>query len=319
MKKFVLLASLLIVGLSAVAQSNLERGKTSYNNAREWSWNREHNYKEALKYLQAAAKEGYGEACYLLGNMYRQGLGVDQNHTIAFRMYNRALEFGYSEGELELGECCYFGQGCAKNYEKAFSFFLSSAKKGNREAKKWVGYCYDMGHGVEADQATAYSWLSFLENDYSADEGYEMGILGRYRENHGDYKTAATYYLHSGIVSFMVHGAYLMDKHSIRTVHFKGHGTYVKAGVLWKAMERGCKDPEVYYYYALWRDDQGNGMAWGPTRLNALTYAAESGFGPAQKLLGDWYKEGTDVSVNLLKAREWYAKAKANGEEVPEL
>lgn len=52
--------------------------------------------------------------------------------------------------------------------------------------------------------------------------------------------------------------------------------------------------------------------------FDSLCRSAEMGYGPAQKLLGDWYKEGKGTPVNLVKSREWYAKAKANGEEVPE-
>ena len=77
MKKTILCLLCLLWGMAAGAQENLVRGKRYYENR---------NYAAALPLLQDAAKEGYGEACYLLGRMYDFGLGVEQNYPIALRM-----------------------------------------------------------------------------------------------------------------------------------------------------------------------------------------------------------------------------------------
>lgn len=72
-------------GTAAGAQEYLVRGKRYYENR---------NYAAALPQLQDAAKEGYGEACYLLGRMYDFGLGVEQNYPIALCKFQRGLEYG---------------------------------------------------------------------------------------------------------------------------------------------------------------------------------------------------------------------------------
>ena len=77
MKRFWSLIAAVVITSSSFAQDNMSVGKSYYEKAQNaWSdYEREHYYSSALPLLQAAAKDGFGEACYLLGNMYRYGFG----------------------------------------------------------------------------------------------------------------------------------------------------------------------------------------------------------------------------------------------------
>ena len=109
MKKILLSVVLCMAAyFTAQAQSQLEQGKRLYQEAWNYcyniipqQWQTDHAsklYRQALPYLQAAAKEGYGEACYLLGNMYSKELGVKKDYAIAKRMYELSIEYGHDRG-----------------------------------------------------------------------------------------------------------------------------------------------------------------------------------------------------------------------------
>lgn len=315
----------LLFAAGARAQGNLERGKQYYEQAR---WN-SNNYKNAAPYLQAAAKEGYGEACFLLGNMYRAGNGVEKNPAIAMRMFQRSLDFGYALGEAELGEMYHFGEGCKVDKQKSIELFRRSAAKHIENGILMLGQCYYYGDGVDRNYDEAFRLLRSITNEkylYSNDgmNSIAVAILARcYRYGLGvqaDTKKALAYY-GKGNPKTLLEGALFMDE--------LGESAYRKAECINRAIWMwNSRDPEIYYYSALWTHDKYEADDRHLTGrfddsdkkevFARMQYAAEQGFAPAQKILGDWLAEGVFTSVNLMKAREWYAKAQANGIEIEE-
>lgn len=89
------------------------------------------------------------------------------------------------------------------------------------------------------------------------------------------------------------------------------YNTYIPAlyrGNLWSAVYKGYHNPFAYYYLSQtrkWNSDDDY--------IDYLSRAAEGGIAKAQKILSDYYKEGKYVPVNLIKSKEWNAKAEANG------
>ena len=71
MKRIAIIILSILMPFLCDAQKPFERGKTLYMDG----W-----YDEALPLLQTSAKEGYGEACYFLGNMYFYGWGVNVDY-----------------------------------------------------------------------------------------------------------------------------------------------------------------------------------------------------------------------------------------------
>lgn len=324
MKKTILCLLCLLCGLSAVAQDNLTRGKRYY----EYE-----NYTSALPLLQAAAKEGYGEACYLLGRMYDYGLGVEQNYPIALRMFQRGVEYGYELGESELGALYEWGNGCTADARKAFDYYQRSHARGVLSGTFNLARCYYYGKGVAEDNEKAFGMLhELVKNDdfkFGTPGYYRLAclILGEcYQKGFGtaaDVKKAVVYYYDSKYPDYLYLAAKLVHDYKLPAMGYE----YSIHGLMDEAIEYGLKNPEAYYYYAAWVSEENPDWSLegivGDSRdavalFGYLTQVAESGYGPAQKLLGDWYSQGRGTSVNSLKAKEWYAKAKANGVEVPE-
>ena len=107
MKKYVIISFLLLLPSLMVGQNNMDLGRQYYERLQSkflTSYEQSSYAKNALTYLQAAAKEGYGEACYYLGNIYREGKIVAQDYKIALNMYKKGLEFGHDVGETEIGD-----------------------------------------------------------------------------------------------------------------------------------------------------------------------------------------------------------------------
>ena len=83
MKRAIILSVLSMLCWTGVwAQANLETG------IRYYKWE---DYARALPYLPAAAQEGYGEACYLLGGVAYSGKGGAAGSAIALRMCGRGV------------------------------------------------------------------------------------------------------------------------------------------------------------------------------------------------------------------------------------
>lgn len=336
MKKILLLVYGLFFCLNLSAQENLETGLKYY----EWR-----EYKTALPYLQAAAKEGYGEACYLLGEMYYYGYGTDKNYTIAMRMYQRGIEYGFTKGEAELGRMYENGEGAAKDLQKAFELYEKSAAKDIVLGKYLLARCYFYGEGTAQDMNKAYALLCDLNGNRNADKWILHNVymlLGSCYEfgwgTEAKAWQAIQNYEKSENPNCLYRAASLMDAQNMGLYgEDRSSGLNLKYNRLYfleKAIDAGLEDAQAYYLFVAWAEEENyikrrssdpvrrNTYSYGkvalPKVFDSLCRSAEMGYGPAQKLLGDWYKEGKGTPVNLVKSREWYAKAKANGEEVPE-
>jgi hypothetical protein len=56
----------------------------------------------ALDLINRSLEKGYGPGYRVLGEMYEEGLGVEQDLAMAIEMYKRAAEAGYEVAEKEL-------------------------------------------------------------------------------------------------------------------------------------------------------------------------------------------------------------------------
>ena len=62
-----------------------------------------------------AADQGHAESQTELGNMYRDGQGVAQDHAEAVRWYRKAVDQGNAAGQSKLGFMYYNGHGVAQD------------------------------------------------------------------------------------------------------------------------------------------------------------------------------------------------------------
>lgn len=81
---------------------------------------------EALWWLQEAAEQECGEACFLLGKCYEYGTAVDQNYKKAAEWYLKgATECGELDCIYHLGFLYQYGKGVPQNYQEALRCFVT--------------------------------------------------------------------------------------------------------------------------------------------------------------------------------------------------
>lgn len=310
MKKLILLTICLLCGLSALCQNRLEQGKQYY----QWR-----DYGRALPLLQQAAKEGYGEACYLLGNMYYYGYGTEKNYSIAMRMYQRGLEFGYNYGNAELGRMYENGEGCTQDLEKAFSFYSKSKSVGDKLGMYLLALCYVDGTGTDRDFEQAYALFSslykdsYFKSEYKWAYQWTCSYLGQLHEiglgTDVDLDKAIEYYINSEKPDRLYRASQLAKLYSLKEHDWQ----YLLRSAVWK----GIDDGKALYEFVQLELKKWNGKI-SDTTFDYLVKAAET-YPPALKLLGDCYRLGHGTAVNMVKAREYYDRAEANREAIAEI
>lgn len=112
----------------------------------------------AYRYFFKAASKGYALAMANLGIMYRYGYGVKENPGMALKWLRKSAEAGEPSGMYLLGEMYYCGEGVDRDYKEAMNCFQIAAENGDASAMYMLGYMYQNGEGVTKDYRKAYDW-----------------------------------------------------------------------------------------------------------------------------------------------------------------
>ena len=85
---------------------------------------------EQTERIRRWAEKGKGWAQSLLGDRYRDGLGVDQSYQQARERYESATSQGFARAQYKLGNMYQLGQGVDQSYERAAEYYEAAAKQG---------------------------------------------------------------------------------------------------------------------------------------------------------------------------------------------
>jgi uncharacterized protein len=136
---------------------------------------------DAARWLWAAARQGHGEASYVLAVLHRAGRGVPRDLDESFRLCAAAAEVGYRPAQHDLGYMYLSGSGVAADQEEARRWYRRAAEQGDPRSM------YDLWatapDGGPAEREEAARWLRA-----SAEGGYGRAMLslGRaYRRGDG--------------------------------------------------------------------------------------------------------------------------------------
>lgn len=141
------------------------------------------DHDKAFRFLSAAAKAGNDDAMHLLGVLYKNGEGTEQNYQFAIDWFYKALQTNAENGyaAFDLGRMYYFGKGVDKNYDIAFDFFdkaikatLSNKKSYYPQAHHFAG-CILLEKKKHKDAWTYFSVAAKCGN--FADSWYNLGWL----------------------------------------------------------------------------------------------------------------------------------------------
>ncbi len=115
---------------------------------------------KAISLLKPCADQGYAEAQYVLGIIYKKGWGVAVNEKEAFKYIKLSAEKKYTKAVCELGVLYKEGIGCKLNFNTAISYFEESHRLGFEKGAYSIGYMYFKGLGsLEQDYKKAIEWF----------------------------------------------------------------------------------------------------------------------------------------------------------------
>jgi len=153
------------------------------------------NYDAALIQFRKAADQGYAAGQALLGAMYGNGQGVQQDYAQAVAWSRKAADQGLALAQTNLGIMYEKGQGVPQDYAQALAWYRKAADQGYATAQFGLGTMYQSGEGLPQDYAQATAWYR-----KAADQGYaaaqsNLGIM--YEKGQGvpqDYTQAVEWY-----------------------------------------------------------------------------------------------------------------------------
>lgn len=106
-------------------------------------------YEVAMSHFRASADKGNAQAKYLLGTMYRKGLGVEADEFAAFRWTKAAAVDGIVDAQFQLGLMYYDGVGTTEDGDEALNWISLAANAGHEDANEvlHVMLTVDFGFG----------------------------------------------------------------------------------------------------------------------------------------------------------------------------
>lgn len=134
-------------------------------------------YAKALKTLKQQEIDS-SDACYHLGIMYKNGLGVEKNNDLAMSYFRTASSKGNRDASYELG---LIFQSELERVE-AFRLFMAAAEKGHPAAMIEVARAYESGLGTSRDREKAFNWYLKCEKtntSYSKEATEALKKFGR--------------------------------------------------------------------------------------------------------------------------------------------
>ena len=230
-----------------------------------------------LKLLRSSAEAGNVPAMINLGCLFEAGKYVRRNYDEAFRWFSRAAECGNADAQLQLGGCYHYGLGTTPDYSMAAKYYRLAAGQTNYVAMKSLGFLMMKGYGVDTNEDEARAWLM-----RAAKEGgnrramYDLGVLyaGKYPDTNAVIEA----------FKWLMQGAERGDA----LAAFELSNFYYRG---WGAMETNLAS------YRYWRY---KGAFLGSTE--------------AQAAMGQAYRTGDGVPVDLENSLVWTRKAAAKNQ-----
>lgn len=131
------------------------------------------NFSQSLALLGPLAETGNVDAQYRLAIMYQNGLGVVRNELLAMKWMVAAANQGFPLAQHGLGFMYMEGDCVAKNGEKAVTWFSKAAEQGMAGSQTTLAMMYETGNGVEKNLEEARKWYrlaGFAEDEMNLGE-----------------------------------------------------------------------------------------------------------------------------------------------------
>ena len=118
------------------------------------------DYAAGLSELRPAAEKGDVRAQVLLGDMYREQLGVRRDDSLAAFWYRKAAELGWAPAQAQLGHLYRRGEGVLQSHVEAAKWYRKAAEQNLTVGQVSLGATYYHGLGLARDYVQAHVWFT---------------------------------------------------------------------------------------------------------------------------------------------------------------
>jgi TPR repeat protein len=134
--------------------------------------------KEHLGNIEKAAANGDADACFELGALYANGLGVKQNSAQARKWLNKAIAQNVMAARTLLAWLYLNDESLGKTDSDALQLFLEAAEAGDSDAQCSLGDIYREGAaGIEPNPGAMLHWYNCAANHNHPKAQYMLGKL----------------------------------------------------------------------------------------------------------------------------------------------
>lgn len=116
------------------------------------------NYDEAVRIWRTLAENGDARAQFSLGQMYLEGLGIEQNDAASTRWFKLAAKRGLASAQFNLGNAYKHGRGVRQDDLAAAAWWRRAAEQELAPAQFNLAMLYTHGRGVPEDHNKARYW-----------------------------------------------------------------------------------------------------------------------------------------------------------------
>ncbi|MDX2307051.1 MAG: hypothetical protein NW216_02310 [Hyphomicrobium sp.] len=118
------------------------------------------NFKEAHRWYQRSADQGFAQAQYRLGTLYERGLGAKKDLAVARQWYEKAAEQGNVKAMHNLAVLSAGRETQSPDYALAAQWFQSAAEYGLADSQFNLAVLRENGLGIAKDLKIAYKWYA---------------------------------------------------------------------------------------------------------------------------------------------------------------
>lgn len=127
------------------------------------------DFADARATFSPLAKAGDGNAQFMLGVMFENGLGTSKDDEAAASWYAQAAAGGVASAQYNLGVFYQLGKGVPQNPVLALKFHRLAAAQGHSRAQNNLGTIYYTGAGIARDPIEAWMWLTLATSGLRGD------------------------------------------------------------------------------------------------------------------------------------------------------
>lgn len=278
---------------------------------------------EILDYYDKVEREdAYKE--YLIGRMYMNGQGVDQDYNKAYYSFKLSATNGYSHSNYYIGNMYYYGLGFEQSFEKAAEYYYRAQNDNDMYATYRLAKMYLKGEGVSVNFKKAEDLLIKCSERITL-ANYDLAKL--YEENPTVFNVSEDIiqkYYKAALEGFLE-----QDKHDpftemrIGSMYLNGKGTDInlESVVNWfdKASISGNTDAayRLAYIYSSEKynlNDTEKSNIYYEKALKGYIKAEKSNKNSnAEYRLGYMYFKALGTEQNIEEAITWFSKSMQNG------